>query len=82
MLTVILARGGPGFVWDHGTKHGKIQLLGTLAYGAPLLSTLILIGFGKAPATWSVALACVLIVGGALVAAKDHLPPVRPVGKD
>ncbi len=69
--------GAAFFVWDHGTKHGNIQLLGTLAYGAPLLSTLILIGFGKAQATWPVALACALIVGGALVAAKDLLRPPR-----
>ena len=71
--------GAAFFVWDHGTKHGNIQLLGTLAYGAPLLSTLILIGFGKAAATWSVALASALIVGGALVAAKNLLHPVPPV---
>ena len=35
------------FVWDYGTKHGNIQALGASAYLAPLLSTLILIVFGK-----------------------------------
>ncbi|MGO1119073.1 aromatic amino acid exporter YddG [Rhodovibrionaceae bacterium A322] len=59
------------FVWDYGTKHGDIQLLGTLSYGAPLLSTLMLIAFGRAEATWAVALACFLIVAGAVLASKN-----------
>ena len=65
--------GAAFFVWDYGTKHGHIQALGALAYGAPLLSTLLLIAFGQAEATWSVALACGLIVGGALLASLELL---------
>jgi drug/metabolite transporter (DMT)-like permease len=61
------------FVWDHGTKHGNIQVLGAFAYAAPLLSTLLLIAFGKAEPTWAVAGACALIVGGAALAARDFL---------
>ena len=30
------------FVWDHGVKHGDIQLIGTAAYATPVLSTLLL----------------------------------------
>ncbi len=60
--------GAAFFVWDHGVKRGNIQLLGTLAYAAPLLSTLLLVAFGQAAATWRVAVACGLIVGGALLA--------------
>lgn len=56
------------FVWDYGTKRGNIQVLGALSYAAPLLSTLFLIGFGKAQATWIVAMACALIMAGALLA--------------
>lgn len=62
--------GAAFFVWDYGVKHGDIQALGVAAYGAPLLSTLLLIAFGLAPLTWVVALACALIVGGALLAAR------------
>ncbi len=61
--------GAAFFFWDVGTKHGRIALLGVLAYFAPLLSTLLLIGFGLAPLTPAVASACALIVGGGLVAA-------------
>lgn len=61
--------GAAFFFWDFGTKHGRIALLGVLAYFAPLFSTLLLIAFGLAPLTWSVAAACGLIVGGGLVAA-------------
>ena len=65
--------GAAFFVWDYGTKHGNIQVLGALSYAAPLLSTLVLIGFGQAEATRVVAIACLLIVAGALLASKDFL---------
>jgi drug/metabolite transporter (DMT)-like permease len=65
--------GAAFFVWDYGTKHGNIQVLGALAYAAPLLSTLILIAFGQAEATWQVGLACLLIVFGAVLASKEML---------
>ncbi len=65
--------GGAFFVWDYGVKHGRIQLLGAFSYAAPLLSTLVLIGFGRAEATWVVGAACLLIVCGAVLASKDIL---------
>jgi drug/metabolite transporter (DMT)-like permease len=65
--------GAAFFVWDYGTKHGNIQVLGALSYAAPLLSTLILIAFGRAEATWQVGLACLLIVAGAVLASKEML---------
>ncbi|HXH02380.1 MAG TPA: DMT family transporter [Candidatus Competibacteraceae bacterium] len=63
------------FAWDHGTKHGSLPTLGALSYGAPLLSTLLLIAFGQAEASWAVGLACALIVGGALLASRGLLRP-------
>ncbi len=65
--------GAAFFVWDYGTKHGNIQVLGAFSYAAPLLSTLILIAFGRAEATWVVGLACLLIVAGAVLASKEML---------
>lgn len=56
------------FVWDHGVKHGNIRVLGVLSYVAPLLSTLLLVAAGRAEASWLLALSCVLIVGGAVLA--------------
>ncbi len=58
------------YVWDYGVKHGDIRLLGVGAYAAPVLSTLILVAAGVAPATPALALACALIVGGAVVATR------------
>jgi len=58
------------YVWDFGVKHGDIRLLGVAAYSAPVLSTLILVAAGFAPATLSLAVACTLIVGGAVVATR------------
>jgi len=58
------------YVWDYGVKHGDIRLLGVAAYAAPVLSTLILVAAGFAPATPSLGAACALIVGGAIVATR------------
>jgi len=61
------------FTWDYGTKHGDIQVLGAFAYAAPLISTILLIAFGKGEATLSTVVGCLLIVGGALLASKELL---------
>lgn len=58
------------YVWDYGVKNGDIKLLGVASYAAPVLSTLILVAAGFAPATASLGLACALIVGGAVVASR------------
>ena len=60
------------FNWDVGMKLGDIQLLGVAAYAAPLLSTLALIAAGITPASATIVLAAVLIVGGAVVAARTR----------
>ncbi|HEY9668033.1 MAG TPA: EamA family transporter [Coleofasciculaceae cyanobacterium] len=59
------------FTWDYGVKHGNIKVLGALSYAAPLLSTMVLIAGGLAEASWSIVLACLLIIGGAILAAGD-----------
>lgn len=65
--------GAAFFTWDYGVKRGDIRALGALSYAAPLLSTALLIAFGRAEAGWAVAAACVLITGGAALAARDLL---------
>ncbi|GJL81870.1 MAG: membrane protein [marine bacterium B5-7] len=65
--------GAAFFVWDYGTKHGNIQVLGAMSYAAPLLSTVFLIAFGKAEATTAILAACILIVSGALLASRNLL---------
>lgn len=65
---------GAGFyAWDWGCKHGYIMVIGALSYSAPLLSVVALLVFGYGEYHWSVAIACCLIVVGALIAAKDMI---------
>jgi drug/metabolite transporter (DMT)-like permease len=65
--------GAAFYVWDYGTKHGDIRVLGAAAYAAPLLSTFLLVSLGISRATPSLWLACLLITGGAALAARDML---------
>lgn len=58
------------YVWDVGVKRGDIQLLGVASYGAPLLSTLVLIVAGVAQPHPSLLIAGVFITAGALMAAR------------
>ncbi|MGC4408820.1 EamA family transporter [Rhizobium rosettiformans] len=59
------------YVWDYGVKNGDIQILGVSSYAAPLLSTLILIIFGFGEISVRIGLSCLLITGGAVLAARD-----------
>ena len=66
-----LPLGAAFFVWDHGVKHGDIQVLGAASYLSPLLSTLFLILAGFGEFQWTIAAAAALITLGAVVASKD-----------
>ncbi|TIM20295.1 MAG: EamA family transporter, partial [Mesorhizobium sp.] len=59
------------YAWDIGVKRGNIQVLGAASYAAPLLSTLVLISAGFAEPSLRILAACVLITGGAALAAKS-----------
>lgn len=56
------------YAWDHGVKHGNIQLLGSSAYFAPLLSTALLVATGTAPFSMTLVAASLLITLGAVLA--------------
>jgi drug/metabolite transporter (DMT)-like permease len=69
--------GAAFYVWDIGMKRGDIRFLGVASYATPVLSTLLLVVAGYAEPTLTLALACGLIVAGALVAtlmAKKTVP--------
>ncbi len=77
--------GAAFYAWDHGVKNGDIQILGAASYAAPLLSTLILTVFGIAEPSWRIALACLLITGGAVLAAQEMFrrkPQMQPVAAE
>lgn len=61
--------GAAFFLWDVGCKRGDLAVLGAASYAAPLLSTLLLVALGLAEPTGTLALACLLITGGAALAA-------------
>lgn len=61
--------GAAFFLWDIGTKRGDPRLLGTLAYGVPVASTLLLVGVGGGDVSWRLAAAAALVAGGGVLAA-------------
>jgi drug/metabolite transporter (DMT)-like permease len=63
--------GAAFLLWDIGMKRGNVALLGVLSYASPILSTALLIGLGLAEASWSLALACALMVVAAAVATRS-----------
>ena len=58
------------FTWDYGVKHGNLQLLGTLAYSAPLISVVLLVLAGESEASWTLFYASIAIVSGSLIAGR------------
>jgi drug/metabolite transporter (DMT)-like permease len=63
--------GAAFYLWDHGVKRGDIKSLGALSYMTPLMSTLLLVLFGRAEPSLRLGLACLLIVGGAVLASRE-----------
>lgn len=59
--------GAAFWLWDAGTKHGDLALLGMLSYAAPLLSTGWLLLAGHAAPHWTQAVAVLLLSAGALL---------------
>ncbi|MEZ5816293.1 MAG: DMT family transporter [Hyphomicrobiaceae bacterium] len=60
--------GAAFLLWDIGMKRGSIATLGVLAYASPIISTLLLIGFGLAEASVALGVACLLMVAAAAIA--------------
>jgi drug/metabolite transporter (DMT)-like permease len=58
------------YLWDAGMKHGNVQVLGTLAYATPLLSTLLMTSLGLSAASSTIWLAAGLITAGAALASR------------
>ena len=68
LVLVAMGMGPTGIafrLWDRGSKHGDIALLGSLSYLAPLLSTLLLVLAGRAEPHWIQAVAVGLLLLGA-----------------
>jgi drug/metabolite transporter (DMT)-like permease len=64
--------GAAFLLWDIGMKGGSVPLLGVLSYASPILSTALLVALGLAQATWSLAVACALMMLAAFIATQAH----------
>ncbi len=60
------------FAWDYATKRGNLQIIGVLSYFAPLFSTLLLIAAGWTEPRWTIIVAALLTIGGAVVATSEY----------
>jgi drug/metabolite transporter (DMT)-like permease len=63
--------GAAFLLWDIGMKNGDVSLLGVLSYASPIVSTVLLVALGLAAPTWSLAVACALMVLGAIIATRS-----------
>jgi drug/metabolite transporter (DMT)-like permease len=70
------------FAWDHGTKQGNVSLLGTLSYAAPVLSTLLLVTFGRTSVSIGLLAACALVPAGAWVATRATTSKIIERGEE
>lgn len=66
------------WLWDVGTKRGDIAVLGTLSYAAPVLSTGLLLLFGRAVPHWTQAVAVALLLAGAWLSVRAAPEPPQP----
>jgi drug/metabolite transporter (DMT)-like permease len=64
----LVPAGFASFLWDFTVKRGDIQALGVIAYGEPLLGASFVVLVGADSASWRLAVAAILIVGGAMLA--------------
>jgi drug/metabolite transporter (DMT)-like permease len=63
--------GAAFFLWDFGTKHGDLRVLGSSAYAAPLIGAVLLILMGHGEPSFHLLLAALLIIGGAALASGE-----------
>jgi drug/metabolite transporter (DMT)-like permease len=64
--------GAAFLLWDIGMKKGSVPLLGVFSYASPILSTVLLVALGLAQATWSLAIACGLMMLAAIIATRGE----------
>ena len=70
MLLTLGPAGGAFFLWDLALKKGNAALLAVLGYGAPLISTALLVVAGLAEPSLRLVMATLLIAVGGLVTIK------------
>ncbi len=66
--------GAAFLLWDIGMKQGDVSLLGVLSYASPILSTGLVVILGLSAPTMVLAVACGMIVLGAVIATRPYRP--------
>lgn len=73
-MLILLGLGPVGaafYFWDYGMKKGDIRALGAASYLSPIFATVFLAMAGFGELTPTIIISCILVVGGAILAAKD-----------
>lgn len=73
-MLILLGAGPVGaafYLWDFGMKKGDIRALGAASYLSPIFATVFLAMAGFGELTTTIIISCILVVGGAILAAKD-----------
>ncbi|MBL1421302.1 MAG: DMT family transporter [Alphaproteobacteria bacterium] len=73
-MLILLGAGPVGaafYLWDYGMKNGDIRALGAASYLSPIFATVFLAMAGFGELTTTIIISCILVVGGAILAAKD-----------
>ncbi|WP_160115960.1 DMT family transporter, partial [Candidatus Halocynthiibacter alkanivorans] len=80
LLLAVGPAGGAFFLWDKGMKAGNAPLLSVLGYGAPVISSALMVGFGYAELSLMIFVSTGLIAAGGLVTGlRTAALPVRAV---
>ncbi|MYL25040.1 EamA family transporter [Halomonas alkaliantarctica] len=56
--------------WDHALRRGQASVVGSLAYGVPLLAAALLVVVGISPLDWRLPLAALLVIIGCVQASR------------
>lgn len=72
ILTGVTGAGLAYQLWDYGVKFGHVQLLGVVTYFVRIFAMVLLVSFGKEPFSWSLVMACSLVVIGVYVTSLDN----------
>ena len=78
----VLPMGLALYCWDHGVKHGDLQALAAWSYSEALLATVLVVVLGRDAPSWTLLWSGILIIGGALLAARGLWHPVPAAAGD
>lgn len=74
-MAVLLGLAGPGLayqLWDHGVKHGSVNILSTGCYFARVFALMLLVYFDKEPFSKELVVAGVLTTFGMFISSLDN----------